>query len=89
MAATSLARSVASWLSNGSYNEAQMANITLRSPGATWSEALQHRFDAALDFLEQAARRLLAERRGDFGKAAHAARIRRMAAHGCNGQALM
>ncbi len=65
-----------------------MANITLRL-SSTWSEALLHRFDVALDRLEQAARTFFADAQGDFTKSAQDTRIRRLAAHGCSGQALM
>jgi hypothetical protein len=65
-----------------------MALITLR-PSSTWSEALLHRFDVALDRLEHAVRAFFAEPHGDFLQAAQDTRIRRMAAHGCSGQAMM
>jgi len=65
-----------------------MAHITLRLT-ATWRETLLHRFDVVLDLLERAARNLFADPRGDFNEAVHAARVRRLAAHGCSGQALM
>ena len=65
-----------------------MAHITLR-PSATWSEALLHWFDAVLDRLERIIRNLFADQSGDFHQAIHAAQVRRMAARGCNGQALM
>jgi hypothetical protein len=65
-----------------------MTHITLRF-SATWSEALLHRFDVVLDRLAQAVRNLVADPRGDFHQAAHAARVRRLAARGCNGQALI
>lgn len=65
-----------------------MANITLRW-SATWSERLLHWFDVALDRVEHRVRNLFADRHGDFRKAAHVARVRRLAARGCNGQALM
>ena len=65
-----------------------MANITLRLT-ATWSETLLHRVDLVLDRCEQAIRDLFADKRGDFHAAAHAARVRRLAARGCSGQALI
>jgi hypothetical protein len=65
-----------------------MALITLR-PTSTWSETLLHRFDVMLDRLEQAARTFFADPQGDFTQAAQDTRIRRLAAHGCGGQALM
>ena len=65
-----------------------MAHITLRLP-ATWSETLLHRFDQLLDRIEHVARRFLADNNGEFLEATQDARIRRLAAHGCNGQALM
>ncbi|HET6158240.1 MAG TPA: hypothetical protein VFE34_07855 [Dongiaceae bacterium] len=65
-----------------------MAHITLRL-STTWSETLLHRFDLALDRLERAVRSLLAAQPRDLGQAAHAARVRRLTAHGCSGQALM
>jgi 2'-5' RNA ligase len=65
-----------------------MTHITLRF-SATWSEALLHRLDIVLDRLAQAARTLVADQHGDFQQAVHAARVRRLAAHGCNGQALI
>ena len=65
-----------------------MANITLRLP-STWSEALLHRFDQMLDRVEHAARNFFADPQGDFRQAAQDTRIRRLAAHGCSGQALM
>jgi hypothetical protein len=65
-----------------------MAHITLRF-STTWSEALLHRLDVVLDRLEQAVRTFFADKDGDFSEAAHAAQVRRLAAHGCNGQALL
>lgn len=65
-----------------------MANITLRL-STTWSEALLHHLDVMLDRLERAARTFFADPQGDFTKAAQDTRIRRLAAHGCSGQALM
>ena len=65
-----------------------MANITLRLT-STWSEALLHRFDVILDRLERAARTFFADPEGDFHQAVQDTRIRRLAAHGCSGQALM
>lgn len=65
-----------------------MANITLRL-SSSWSEALLHRFDMALDRLEHAARTFFADPQGDFTQAAQDTRMRRLAAHGCSGQALM
>ena len=65
-----------------------MANITLR-PSSAWSEALLHWFDVTLDRLERAARTFFADPQGDFTQAAQDTRIRRLAAHGCSGQALM
>lgn len=65
-----------------------MANITLRL-SSSWSEALLHRFDVALDRLEHTARTFFADPTGDFTQAAQDTRIRRLAAHGCGGQALM
>ena len=65
-----------------------MANISLRL-SSTWSEALLHRFDVVLDRLERAARTFFADPTGEFTQATQDTRIRRLAAHGCNGQALM
>jgi len=65
-----------------------MTHVTLRLT-ATWGETLLHWFDVVLDRLEQAVRNLFADKRGDFLQAVHAARVRRLAAHGCNGQALI
>jgi hypothetical protein len=65
-----------------------MALITLR-PSSAWSETLLHRFDQLLDRLEHATRTFFADPQGDFTQAAQDARIRRLAAHGCSGQALM
>jgi hypothetical protein len=65
-----------------------MANISLRL-SSTWSEALLHRFDVVLDRLERVARTFFADPQGDFRQAAQDTRIRRLAAHGCSGQALM
>ena len=65
-----------------------MANITLR-PSSSWSETLLHGFDVVLDRLEHAARRFFADPHGDFSQAVQDTRIRRLAAHGCSGQALM
>lgn len=64
-----------------------MANITLRL-SSTWSEALLHRVDVALDRVEHKARRFFADPTGDFTQSAQDTRIRRLAAHGCGGQAL-
>jgi hypothetical protein len=65
-----------------------MAHITLR-PVSTWSDALLHRFDQLLDRIEHAARNFFADPQGDLRQAAQDTRIRRLAAHGCSGQALM
>ena len=65
-----------------------MAHITLRL-SSTRTEALLHRFDVALDRLERAIRTFFADPQGDFRQAAQDTRIRRLAAHGCSGQALM
>ena len=65
-----------------------MANISLRL-SSTWSEALLHRFDVLLDRIERAARTFFADPQGDFHQATQDTRIRRLAAHGCSGQALM
>jgi hypothetical protein len=65
-----------------------MAHITL--PGsANWTERLLHVFDALLDRVELVIRTLAADSAGDFGDAVHNTLVRRSAAHGCNGQALM
>jgi hypothetical protein len=65
-----------------------MAHITLRL-SSTWSETWLHRFDVVLDRLEHVARRFFADPQGDFTQAVQDTRIRRLAAHGCSGQALM
>jgi hypothetical protein len=65
-----------------------MALITLR-PSSAWSETWLHRFDVVLDRLEHVARRFFADPQGDFTQAVQDTRIRRLAAHGCSGQALM
>lgn len=65
-----------------------MAHITLPA-SADWMERLLHAFDALLDRAEQVIRTLAADSAGDFGDAVHSTLIRRSAAHGCNGQALM
>jgi hypothetical protein len=65
-----------------------MAHITFR-PSAGWSEALLHRLDVALDLLERATRNLIADRDGGFREEVHIVRVRRLAAHGCSGQALI
>jgi hypothetical protein len=65
-----------------------MAHITLR-PSSTWSETLLHWFDVVLDRAEHAARTFFADPQGDFTQAVQDTRIRRLAAHGCSGQALM
>lgn len=64
-----------------------MAHITFRL-SATWGERLLHRCDVVLDAVEQLAHGIFAEKHGDFREAAHVAQIRRLAARGCNGQAL-
>ncbi|MEZ5830346.1 MAG: hypothetical protein R3D05_04140 [Dongiaceae bacterium] len=65
-----------------------MAHISFRL-SATWSETLLHRLDVVLEQIEQATRELFADKHGDFRDAAHAAQLHRLAAHGCNGQALI
>lgn len=65
-----------------------MALITLR-PSSAWSETLLHRFDVVLDRVEHMVRGFFADPTGDFTQAAEDTRIRRLAAHGCSGQALM
>ena len=65
-----------------------MALITLR-PSSAWSETLLHRFDQLLDRIERAAGRFFADPAGDLSRAAQDTRIRRLAAHGGSGQALM
>jgi len=65
-----------------------MALITLR-PSSSWSETLLHWFDVTLDRAEHAARTFFADPTGEFAPAVQDTRIRRLAAHGCSGQALM
>jgi hypothetical protein len=65
-----------------------MANITMPA-SADWTERLLHLFDAILDRLELAMLALAADTTGDFGDAVQSTKIHRIAAHGCNGQALM
>lgn len=65
-----------------------MALITLR-PTSTWSETLLHGFDVMLDRVEHLVHRFFADPMGDFTQAAQDTRIRRLAARGCSGQALM
>lgn len=65
-----------------------MAHVTLREP-AGWSDLMLDRLDVALDRVELSLRALFADRHGDFQAAAHAARLRRMAARGGGGQALI
>jgi hypothetical protein len=65
-----------------------MALISLR-PSSAWNETLLHRFDQLLDRLEHAARTFFADPQGDFSQSVQDTRIRRLAAHGCSGQALM
>ena len=65
-----------------------MANIMLRL-SSTWSETLLHRFDVTLDRVVRAVRTFFADPTGEFTQAAQDTRIRRLAAHGCSGQALM
>jgi hypothetical protein len=65
-----------------------MANITLRLSSG-WSETLLHQCDVLLERLEHAVRQFVADGDGAFRQAAQDTRIRRLAAHGCNGQALM
>lgn len=65
-----------------------MANITLPA-SADWTERLLHLFDDILDRIEWAMLTLAADTTGDFGDAVHGTKIRRIAAHGCNGQALI
>jgi len=65
-----------------------MAHITLRL-SSTWSETLLNWFDQVLDRAEHAVRTFFADPQGDFRQAAQDTRIRRLAAHGCSGQALM
>ena len=65
-----------------------MAHITFRL-SATYGERLLHAFDAMLDRAEHLARQLLAETPDDLREAAHIAQVRRLAARGCNGQALI
>lgn len=65
-----------------------MANITLPQ-STTWAETLLHWFDARLDVVERAVRSCFADGHADFNQAAHIARVRRLAAHGCSGQSLI
>jgi len=65
-----------------------MAHITLPA-SADWTERLLHAFDALLDRVEHVIRTLAADSAGDFADAVHNTLIRRSAAHGCNGQAMM
>ncbi len=65
------------------------SNITLRLSAATWTDGLSQICDGALARLERMIRNLAAEMRGEFGQTAHEVKIRRLAAHGCNGQALI
>lgn len=63
-------------------------NITLRL-SATWSETLFHWLDAALGQIERVIRVVAADEQGDFGQAVHDVQVRRLAAHGGSGQALI
>jgi hypothetical protein len=65
-----------------------MAHITFRLSSG-WSEGLLHRFDLALDLLDRVARSLLADQDGSFGREIQAVGVRRRAAHGGSGQALI
>jgi len=63
-------------------------NITLRPSGATWTEMFTHKFDVMLERLEDMARGVAKDLRSDFRRPVHETRVRRLAAHGCYGQAL-
>lgn len=63
-------------------------NITLRL-SASWSETLFQWLDAALDRIERLIRAVAVDEQGEFGQAIHDVQIRRLAAHGCSGQALI
>lgn len=63
-------------------------NITLRPSGATWTEALTHRFDVMLERLDDLVRGFAKDLRSDFRRPAHETRVRRLVARGCSGQAL-
>ncbi len=64
-------------------------NITVPVPGHRWTETLFQFCDQSLAWVERLVRRCTLDAQGDLGEIVHEVQIRRSAAHGCNGQALM
>ncbi|MGH6894134.1 MAG: hypothetical protein ACREEP_17960 [Dongiaceae bacterium] len=64
------------------------SNITLRLSASTWTESLFQMCDGALARLERLIQEFAADMRGEFGQIVHDARVRRLPARGCGGQAL-
>lgn len=64
-------------------------NISLRPSGSTWTEALAHAIDMAVERLDQAVRSTIKDLRGDFRRDIHAMRVRRLTAHGGSSQSLL
>ena len=65
-----------------------MAHITFRL-SASWSEPALHRLDLLRDFIERVAQWLAAGKDDSVRGEVHIVRVRRLAAHGCSGQALI
>lgn len=65
------------------------SNITLQMPGHRWTETLFQLCDQFLAWAERLVHRFTLDAEGDLGDIVHEVQVRRSAAHGCNGQALM
>lgn len=64
-------------------------NSNVSSSAHSWIETLLRRCHHSLLRLERAARRFSREMDRDLGQVTHEVQMRRLAAHGCNGQALI
>lgn len=65
------------------------SNLSLQWSAHGWTEMLLRRCHRSLLRLERAARRFSREMDRDLGEVTHEVQVRRLAAHGCNGQALI
>jgi hypothetical protein len=65
------------------------SNITLHTPGHRWTETLYQLGDQCLAWADRLVRRFALDTESDLGEIIHEVQVRRLAAHGCNGQALI
>jgi hypothetical protein len=65
------------------------SNITLHAPGQRWTGTLFQLCDQSLAWAERLVRRFTLDTESDLREITQEVRVRRLAAHGCNGQALI